>query len=650
MSTLFSDDFNRANGGLGGNYTDLIAGMAISSNQVAGIAGDAATYYSGGTPGANCWAQIKFATKTAGGGNLGIRLNTGTFDTYFFSALTGSASISRQDAGVPTVLGSTFTTPADGTVVRLEMRGSTISVYYDDVLQTTRTDATYSSAGRTFFSCNGAAHRYDDFSTGTLPTISGAEVPNTSTTTLRIRCATDDSSGTLYVVADTASLSGITASQIKAGQNASSVAATASGNVSVSGSAPDLTLTGLSAGTSYNVAVLQFSGGNSNILTLTVSTQAATGAGDSSGPGLVIGDEAGFVGEGAVGAPNVAGGPVTYDVSISEATSAADAFASVATFARSVAEAVALADTPVGLGVFPRALAESVTPTDAMTGGSAFASSLAESITPTYAPSLAYATNPSLAESLTTLDTVASALQAVAALTEAVAATDAPTAARVTAPSLTEAVSAADTFTGGLALLASLSESTAVADTVASILAAVGALAESFTITDTQNADQAGVISVSMSESFTASDAVASALNALNALTETLTLSETVARAWITTAGLAESVTPTDLVSATRALAAGLTEAATLVDSVSSIGVFSVQIAEAAALIDAPQAAALLSAALGEAITPTDIVAAIAASYPGDPRRTFTVSGGRGLVVQAGDRVVVVTRNDRTVH
>ena len=64
----------------------------------------------------------------------------------------------------------------------------------------------------------------------------------------------------------------------------------------------------------------------------------------------------------------------------------------------------------------------------------------------------------------------------------------------------------------------------------------------------------------------------------------------------------------------------------------------------------APQAAALLSAALGEAITPTDIVAAIAASYPGDPRRTFTVSGGRGLVVQAGDRVVVVTRNDRTVH
>jgi len=278
VSTLFSDNFNRADGGLGANYTDLIAGMAISSNQVAGIAGDAATYYSGGTPGANCWAQIKFATKTAGGGNLGIRLNTGTFDTYFFSALTGSASISRQDAGVPTVLGSTFTTPANGTLVRIEMRSSTISVYYDDVLQTTRTDATYSSAGHTFFSCNGSAHRYDDFATGSLPTISSATPSGTLTTTstATVGCTTDDSTGTLYVVVDTASLSGITASQIKAGQNASSAAAVASGNSSVSGASPSVGVTGLSASTAYNYAVLQFSGGNSNILTASFTTAAST--------------------------------------------------------------------------------------------------------------------------------------------------------------------------------------------------------------------------------------------------------------------------------------------------------------------------------------------------------------------------------------
>lgn len=267
MSTLFTDNFNRADGGLGANYTDLIAGMAISSNQVAGAAGDAATYYNGGTPAANCWAEIRFSTKTATGGNLGIRLNTGTFDTYFFSATTGSASISRQDAGVPTVLGSTFTTPSNGAVVRVEMRGATISVYYDDVLQTTRTDATYPSAGRTFFSCNGSAHRYDDFATGSLPTLSSATPSGTLTTTstATVGCTTDDSTGTLYVVVDTASLSGITASQIKAGQNASSSAAVFAGNSAVSTTSPSVSVTGLSANTSYNYAIVQFSGGNSNI-------------------------------------------------------------------------------------------------------------------------------------------------------------------------------------------------------------------------------------------------------------------------------------------------------------------------------------------------------------------------------------------------
>lgn len=267
MSTLFSDNFNRADGGLGANYTDLIAGMAISSNQVAGAAGDAATYYNGGTPAANCWAQITFVTKTALGGNLGLRLNAGTFDTYFFSALTGSASISRQDAGVPTVLGSTFTTPSNGAVVRVEMRGATISVYYDDVLQTTRTDGTYSAPGRTFFSCNGSAHRYDDFATGSLPTIYGA-TPNYSVdtlTTATVACTTDDASGTMYVVVDTARLDGITQTQVKAGQNASSAAAVFAGNSAVSTTSPSVSVTGLSANTSYNYAIVQFSGGNSNI-------------------------------------------------------------------------------------------------------------------------------------------------------------------------------------------------------------------------------------------------------------------------------------------------------------------------------------------------------------------------------------------------
>lgn len=366
----------------------------------------------------------------------------------------------------------------------------------------------------------------------------------------------------------------------------------------------------------------------------------------------------------------IGGGPATYNESVTESGSVSDALSSIATFPRSITEATTATDAIAAVGTFLRALTETIAPTDAISGGLSLSSSLAESVTPTdtwtsgsaFAASLAESVSPSdtptaaltrvgaLAEPLSTADTLASLLNGVAALSEAAAAADTLTPAKVTNPSLTEAVSPTDSLTGGLALLGALSESTAVADVVASVLAGVAALSEAVSATVSIDADQQGVISVSMSESMAVSDAVGSALNALAALAETVTLSDQVVRNWITTASLAESVTPTDVLAATRAIAAALTETAALVDSVSSIGVFSVQIAEAAALIDAPQAAALLSAALGEAITPTDIVAAIAASYPGDPRRTFTVSGGRGLVVQAGDRVVVVTRNDRTVH
>lgn len=346
----------------------------------------------------------------------------------------------------------------------------------------------------------------------------------------------------------------------------------------------------------------------------------------------------------------IGAGVQTYNVSLSESAAATDALSSVGTFARALSEAVTPSDTAAALGVFARTLAESVAPADSVGGGSAFAGSLGESVAPSDSMALAFITNPGLAESLTALDTVASALQGVAALTEAVAATDAPTAAKVTNPSLTEAVSATDSLAGGLALLAALSESAPVADVLASVQQAVAALAESLTVLDSIDADQQGVISVSMSESMAVADAVGSALTALAGLTETVTLTDQVVRNWITTAGLAETVAPSDVLTASRAIAAALSETAALVDSLGAIGVFSVQITEAAALIDAPQAAALLSAALSEAITPDDIFAAIAASYPGDPRRTFTLSGGRGLVVQAGDRVVVVTRKDRTIH
>lgn len=269
MSTLFSDNFNRADGALGSNWTSLGGAGTISSNQYAcpGTAG--LDYYNGGTPGAACFTQITARTNVASANYHGplLRLDTGVFNWYEVNWDTGNARVNRVDGGVGTLLGGTFTPPSSGDVVRLEMRSSTISVYYNDTLQVTRTDSTYSAAGRSGLIALGTSGRLDDFATGTLPTISGATPSGTlgTTTTATVGCTTDDSTGTLYVVVDTASLSGITASQIKAGQNASSAAAVASGNSAVSTTSPSVSVTGLSANTSYNYAIVQFSGGNSNI-------------------------------------------------------------------------------------------------------------------------------------------------------------------------------------------------------------------------------------------------------------------------------------------------------------------------------------------------------------------------------------------------
>ncbi len=276
MSTLFSDNFNRANGALGSDWTSLGGAGTISSNQYAcpGTAG--VDYYDNGTPGADAWVQVTASTRVASTNYSGVhlRLDTGVFNWYEVSFDTSSARILRVDGGVGTVLGANFSALSNGDVVRLEMRGSTLSLYYNDVLQGTRTDSTYSAAGRSGIQALGSSGRLDDFATGTLPTISSATPSGTlgTQTTATVGCTTDDSTGTLYVVVDTASLAGITASQIKAGQNASSASATASGNSAVSGSSPSVGVTGLSASTAYNYAVLQFSGGNSNILTGTFTT------------------------------------------------------------------------------------------------------------------------------------------------------------------------------------------------------------------------------------------------------------------------------------------------------------------------------------------------------------------------------------------
>lgn len=116
--------------------------------------------------------------------------------------------------------------------------------------------------------------------TVTTATLSSASPSGTigTTTTATLGATTDQTTGTLYGVIDSAAnLSGVTASQIKAGQRASGASALSAGNSAVSTVAPQISsLAGLSAATLYSYALVQNNAnGDSNVLTGTFTTAAA---------------------------------------------------------------------------------------------------------------------------------------------------------------------------------------------------------------------------------------------------------------------------------------------------------------------------------------------------------------------------------------
>lgn len=103
-----------------------------------------------------------------------------------------------------------------------------------------------------------------------LPTLSAPTPSGTlgTQTTATIGATTDITTGTLYCVVDTGSLSGITAQNIKDGNMpGGSPAAFKAGNNAVTNTSPSVAITGLSAGTTYNYAAVHEDAGFSNIVT-----------------------------------------------------------------------------------------------------------------------------------------------------------------------------------------------------------------------------------------------------------------------------------------------------------------------------------------------------------------------------------------------
>jgi hypothetical protein len=165
-----SDNFNRANGALGSNWTNAVGSCVISSNTVTANGFNAAHNISHWATAVNTFANDQFsqATFTTAGDSGGLCVRwAGPSGYKFIGPAGGNYFLYETTSGTDTSLGSfSSATIANGDVVRLEATGTTIRVLVNAVEQLSVTDATHASGSPGLaMNWNGGAF-LDDWSGG----------------------------------------------------------------------------------------------------------------------------------------------------------------------------------------------------------------------------------------------------------------------------------------------------------------------------------------------------------------------------------------------------------------------------------------------------------------------------------------------------
>jgi hypothetical protein len=160
--TSASDNFNRANGGLGSNWTDAtgMSGLQVVSNACAGtVSAEQVSFWAttAGSFSADQYSEGAVRGMVSGAKYAGVVVRMSGDDGYTFytdgASGAGHTEVARYDNAVPTVLQSFATTVAAGDVLKLQITGTTLKAYKNGVqLGTDITDATY-AAGQPGIDC-----------------------------------------------------------------------------------------------------------------------------------------------------------------------------------------------------------------------------------------------------------------------------------------------------------------------------------------------------------------------------------------------------------------------------------------------------------------------------------------------------------------
>lgn len=160
-----TDNFNRADGGIGANWTNSLGTLVIVSNAVtAGSAGDRAAWRSAESFDADHSSQVTFTADNDGGGpSVRNQASGANFYAFLYDSF-GNGSIYEVNAGVFTQLGAGYSmgTMGVGQFLKLTATGSTLTPNQNGTDFATRTDATH-TGGAPGIEVFNTSVRWDDW-------------------------------------------------------------------------------------------------------------------------------------------------------------------------------------------------------------------------------------------------------------------------------------------------------------------------------------------------------------------------------------------------------------------------------------------------------------------------------------------------------
>lgn len=177
-SATYTDNFNRTseNPLANGTWTTVtgLAGMRTVSNTIAASSTDDSNYNASYWS-ANSFTDDQFAEATIKSANryagVAVRVSSSA-NTYYYLrhvATTEVCQLFKIVSGTPTQLGSDYGTCVNGTVIRLEVAGTTLTPYFNGTPQATRTDSAISSGSAGIWALNSGGNGViDDWSGGDL--------------------------------------------------------------------------------------------------------------------------------------------------------------------------------------------------------------------------------------------------------------------------------------------------------------------------------------------------------------------------------------------------------------------------------------------------------------------------------------------------